>query len=286
MEPPATLDVGTKLKDRYRIDALLDRGDMGSVWRGQDEVLGRPVVVKIPHREHLDVPGFLERFEREVKRLVALQHSHIVPIYDAGRFEGTPYAVLAFLTGGNLARRVENRGLGEPKRLPAHDLRTWLADVAGALDFIHAQRVIHRDVKPANILFDGDGRAHVSDFGISKSLTGENSLTPSECMVGTPSYVPPEAIRLEVESSPPSGRFDQYSLATVVYEVVSGYLPFSSGSVATVLLRKAREKPASLGRIAPGTPASLVAAVDRALSIAPEDRYDSCGGFAAAARGW
>ena len=283
MGSKALVEPGVLLQERYRLVALLDAGNMGFVWRGQDESLSRPVAVKFPHAEHLATPGFRERFEREVRRLVQLEHSHIVPIYDAGRLEGVPYAVLAFLTGGNLEQRLAGRGAGAPRRLPAADLRAWLPDVAGALDFIHSQGVVHRDVKPANILFDSAGSAHMSDFGLSKALFGENSLTPSQAMVGSPSYVPPEAVRQDLDEMKPTGRYDQYSLATVVFEVLSGDLPFASGTPATVLMRKAREKPFSLGRVVPGLSVPLVAAVDRALSGDPAERFPSCSEFCAEA---
>ena len=285
-ETTGPLRPGMLLKERYRVDASLDSGAMGSIWRGEDVTLGRPVAIKVPHPEHLLLPGFRERFEREVRRLVSLGHPHIVPIYDAGRLEpsGVPYAVMAFLTGGNLEQRLSGKGTGTPPRLPPGDLAAWLLEIAKALDFIHAQGVIHRDVKPANILFDGAGTACVSDFGLSKALFGgEQSLTPSNTMVGSPAYVPPEAVRQDDDAEKPTGRYDQYSLATVVYEVVSGDLPFASGSPATVLLRKAREKPYSLGAVVPGLPPSLVAAVDRALSLEPADRFPTCAAFAAAA---
>lgn len=274
------------LKERYRVGEPIDGGAMGSISRGEDEVLGRPVAIKVPHEEHLLLPGFRERFEREVRRLVALSHPHIVPIYDAGRIEpsGVPYAVMAFLPGGNLEQRLATKGTGAPPRLPPADLAAWLPEVAKALDFIHGQGVIHRDVKPANILFDGADVAYVSDFGLSKALFGgERSLTPSNTMVGSPSYLAPEAVKHDEDGATPTGRYDQYGLATVVYEVISGGLPFPSGSPAAVLLRKAREAPYSLARVAPWASASLVVAVDRALSMEPADRFPSCAAFAAAA---
>jgi eukaryotic-like serine/threonine-protein kinase len=271
------------LKGRYIIEELKAEGAMGSVWRALDRDVDRPVAIKFPSSYCLDDRSFRERFAREIRRLVAFEHPNIVRIYDVGEHSRFPFAVLAFLEGGNLRDRVARRGAGDPRRLPADDLRSWLPAVAGALDFIHARGVIHRDVKPENILFDIADNAYLADFGLSKARGLEISLTPDAQLVGTVNYMAPEAILEDAAAA----AFDQYSLATVVAEMLTGALPFSGAHIATVLRRRVDEDAPTIRELCPSAAFSLPLsrAVARALSRKPADRFASCREFAQAAVG-
>jgi serine/threonine protein kinase len=156
---------------RYRVAALLGEGGMGSVFRAHDAHLNAEVVIKVPKPGLLADPNFAPRFGREVRSLVRLAHAHVVRILDVGEHEGLPFAVMQFLAGGSLRQRLEgSSGAGTAAALA--DLASWLPDVANALDYIHSQGYVHRDVKPDNILFDGIGHVCLGDFGIAKALAG------------------------------------------------------------------------------------------------------------------
>ena len=272
--------VGDVLKGRYVVEEEVAHGAMGSIWRALDRDLERPVAVKVPSSECLGDAEFRERFHREVQRLIRLEHPHIVRLYDVGEHARYPFAVVAFLEGGTLADRVARRGTGTPRRLPTSDLTTWLRPVADALDFIHVRGVVHRDVKPANVLFDATGNPYLADFGLAKARGQEQSLTPAEHTVGTAAYLAPECV-LEDRLSP---AFDQYSLATTVFEVVTGVLPFSGGDLGTMLQRRLKEDAPRADAVAPDArlATGLVGAVARGLAREPSQRHRSCGDFARA----
>ena len=195
--PGADSLVGRLLEGRYRVARLLGSGGMGSVHLATDEKMDRRVVVKIPHALFLDEPGFRERFVKEIRALTQLEHPHVVKALDAGTVDGVPFAILQFLGGGSLADRIAGRG----GRLTLAEVCKWLPAVAGALDFIHRQGIVHRDVKPGNVLFDREGHVFLADFGIAKALRGsETGLTQTGMMPGSPDYMAPEA-----SSGPPLG---------------------------------------------------------------------------------
>ena len=267
------------LKGRYELEVRLASGSMGSVWRARDLELDRLVAIKVPALESLRHPTFRERFRREVKRMIAFEHPHIVRLYDMGEEERVPFAVLAYMEGGNLGDRVKRLGRGSPAHLSASDVAAWLAPLAEALDFIHARGVVHRDMKPENVLFDAAHHVYLADFGISKAQGLERSLTPDHFLVGTVRYIAPEAIAEDTLT----GAFDQYSLATVVFEVLTGATPFGGG-MATILRRKMLEEAPHLAAITPGAPLppAMDAAITRALSRSPAARFPTCGAFVAA----
>src|SRR5262249_51841221 len=169
-----------------------------------------PMAHDLAEKDH----DFRERFGREIRSLVTLSHPHIVKIFDVGEFRGFPFVVMPYLAGGSLKDRMASGPAGKLEPMPLLSLGDWLLEVAKALDFIHSQHYIHRDVKPANILFDRHGNGFLGDFGIIKALTSEtadwkgNSLTAPGFLVGTPNYVAPEVVM----GRPFDGRVDQYSL--------------------------------------------------------------------------
>ncbi len=270
---------GSVLCGRYVLVEPAAAGGMCTVWRATDGPGGPAVAVKVPLPGQLDVEDFRERFEREGKRLRELVHPGVCRILDAGRLADHPFLVMAWLGGGSLAERRTRLGRGAPPRLPCADVARWLVPVAEALDFIHARGASHRDVKPENVLFDERERPHLVDFGLSKVRAGEKTLTSSGRLVGSPAYVPPEAV-LGATGAATAPTYDQYSLATVVYEVLAGSLPFPSGSIMAVLLLKTKEDPFRVDAIEPTVPRKAADAVARALARDPEARFPSCAAFA------
>jgi len=274
----------------YRVVGRLDAGGMGVVYRAWDHVADRYVVVKVPRRALAADPAGAARFEREMEVARRCVHPHLVPVIDCGVHAGLPYAVMPYLAGGSLARRRPKRA-GTPVAAPSASLRDWLAPVADALDRLHADGVVHRDVKPENILFDGGGSACLGDFGIAtfrRQAEAEMEhapgavaagLTAAGFLPGTPDYVAPEW----VAGHGADGRADQYALAVVVYELLTGRKPVVGDTPAVTLAGHLTQMPPPLATLRPELPASLAAAVDRALAKTPADRFASCGAFAALA---
>jgi formylglycine-generating enzyme required for sulfatase activity len=263
---------GELLEGRYRVVREIGRGGMGSVWLADDEKVRRSVVVKVPDLAFLEQPGFRERFFVETRSLTELDHPHIVKVYDTGSFDGVPFLVLQYLSGGSLKERVE-RSHG---RMEAHELLGWLRPVAEALDFIHRRRVIHRDVKPGNILFDEARNSYLADFGIAKALGQEDpGITRTGMSPGSPAYVAPEA----ATPSSIGPAYDQYSLAVVVYQLLTGTLPHSGETPLEIYLRKTRDAPRPLSELVPQLSPDVAATVMRALSIDPAQRFRSCVAF-------
>ena len=268
---------GQRLLGHYLVGRKLAEGGMGAVYLAEDtDLVGKSVVVKVPHTQFLAEPGFRERFRFEMHGLMALEHPHVVRILAQGEHDGVPFFVLQHLRGNSLSSKLK----GAPgKRLPAREVASWLPDVARALDFVHGKGVVHRDVKPGNILFDEHGHVFLSDFGIAKALSSEEtSYTPTGFAPGSPAYMAPE----QAMGAKPSGAADQYALATVVYEVVGGRPTHSGETPLAVLMRKQSENPPSLADVAPEVPAAASAAVMRALSRDPAARFPTCTAFAEA----
>jgi hypothetical protein len=267
---------GQTLLGQYRVERRLAEGGMGSVYLAEDENLGRRVVVKVPHTRFLGDAGFRARFRREIEELVRLEHPHVVRILARGEQDGIPFFVLQFLGGGSLEDRLA-RGAESPAQALA-----WLGTIADTLDFLHGRGVIHRDVKPANILFDESGHVFLSDFGVVKALGTDDGadLTAVGTGVGSPLYMAPEQ-GMGHGVTPAS---DQYALASALYEALAGAPPFGRGSVVEILVRKGREDAAPLRRTLPDLPEACEAAVARALAREPLQRFATCAEFAAAFR--
>jgi formylglycine-generating enzyme required for sulfatase activity/serine/threonine protein kinase len=281
---------GRVIAGRYRVISQLAAGGMGVTYRAWDLRAGCPVVIKMPKVPKDDIDGtkgqqLANRFVQEIKAMQALAHEHIVPITDSGDDAGVPYVAMRFLPGGSLADHRRKRKSGGFKPAPAGLLHFWLMGIAEALDFIHSRGVVHRDVKPANVFFDGFRRGFLGDFGIAKvvdesaGLAKGETLTGTQFAVGTPEYMAPELL---IPRAKPDGRADQYALAISVYEMLAGKRPFT-GESAHIVVEHATLPVPPLDRKPLRLPASLAVAVERALSKKPDERFESCGAFARAA---
>ena len=282
--------LGKTLAGRYRVVATIGAGGMGIVYRAWDRIDDRYVVVKRP-RPELIIQNriFLSRFHEELTALTKLRHPAIVPIIDigaessdSGRTASMPYAVMPYMAGGSLKQRLPQRN-GKASPDTAINLRHWLPAIANALDCVHSEHFVHRDIKPDNIVFDGHNAAFLGDFGIVKTvLSASDKATQEElstgCVIGTPHYMAPELVR----EATPDGRADQYALAVMVYEVLAGRKPFDGTTVVAILHAHANSVAPALASLRPDLPASLCDAVGRGMSKGPTHRFSSCDAFAQA----
>jgi serine/threonine protein kinase len=277
--------VGTKIAEgRYKILGRIGQGSMGRVYLASDCHLQIDVVVKFPLAadEVTAGPAFLDRFAREVRSLIHLSHPHIVKVFDVGEHEGHPFVVMEFLAGGSLKDRLASGPGGEWAAMPVRSLVEWLPEVAKALDFVHSQKHIHRDVKPANILFDRHGNAFLGDFGIIKGFVADesdcqgNALTMPGFLVGTPNYVVPEIVM----GRHFEGRADQYSLAMTVHEVLSGNNCMEGPTPSATVVNQTMVVPPDLHELMPGVPARLSDAILKGLAKNPADRFENCASLA------
>jgi serine/threonine-protein kinase len=274
--------------DRYQVTAKLGHGGMGFVYRARDRHLDCDVVIKVPRAAMLEDPEFAGRFSREIRSLVRLVHPHIVKVFDFGQHEGFPFAVLQYLSGGSLRDRTRTDPNGKPLPLDPAELHDWLEDIAGALDFIHGQSYIHRDVKPDNILFDAHGHVYLSDFGVAKALSknegsgvrgpepARTALTGTGIVLGTPQYMAPELVM----GGAYDGRVDQYGLGVMLYELLGGRYPFDGPTAMAVFVKQSTEAAPSLKALVPSIPKQVASAIQRAMGKDPDERYPSCTAFA------
>jgi tRNA A-37 threonylcarbamoyl transferase component Bud32 len=260
--------VGTQ----YLVDAEIGRGGMAVVYRATDLRLNRRVAIKVLPPELAFNADVRERFLREAQTAAQLSHSGIVPIYTVDEREGIVYFVMALVDGESLAERLSR----EP-RLPIAEARRILAAVAEALAYAHEQGVVHRDVKPDNIMLERtSGRPLVTDFGIARAAQGDTRLTVTGVAIGTPAYMSPEQALGERELD---GRSDIYSLGVIGYQLLAGETPFKASNTPAMLVKHVSETPRPLATLRPDTPAALAHAIARALVKKPEDRWPNAAAF-------
>jgi eukaryotic-like serine/threonine-protein kinase len=257
--------IGTLLNGRFRLDEQIGAGGMSTVYAAYDTTLERWVAIKLMHRDISSDPDQLERFRREARAVARLNHPHVVTVIDFGEDDGAPYIVLEFVEGETLKQRIKRMG-----RLPVVEAVAYAIEIGRALDAAHAERLVHRDVKPQNVLIDQEGRAKVTDFGIARSLE-VHGLTATGRVLGTTDYVSPEqALGHEV-----TVQSDVYSLGVVLYEMLAGEVPFKAESQVAVAMKHVQEPIPDVQRARPDVSSALAAIVDRATAKELQNRYAS-----------
>lgn len=271
------LGPGVKLSDRYRLDERVATGGMGEVWRATDTLLGRTVAVKVLLPALLTDPAFTARFRAEARIMAALHHPGIVDVYDCGD-DAPPggghalYLVMEYVTGESLSQRLATVG-----QLSVAETMSIVAQAAEALQVAHTSRIVHRDVKPGNLLVRPDGTVMLVDFGVARSAAA-TGLTTANAVVGTALYMAPE----QAQSRPVSAATDIYALGAVAYHCLTGRPPFTGDNPLHVAVKHVQEEPPPLPAEIPPAVAALVG---RALAKEPSGRYPTAAAFAAAARG-
>ena len=269
-ETPLPARLGRALGDHYTIEGEIGRGGMGVVYRARDERLQRRVAIKVLPPELAFQKDIRQRFTREAQTAARLSHPHIVPIHTVGEGEGLVFFIMGYVDGESLNQRLKRRG-----PLPAEEARRIIKETADALSAAHAVSIIHRDIKPDNILLEGTrGRVMVTDFGIAKALSSSSgaTLTGAGVAIGTPSYMSPEQAAGESEID---GRSDLYSLGIVSYQILTGDLPFTAPTVAGILMKQITEPAPLVTDSRPDLPDDLALAVSRCLEKDPENRWPS-----------
>ena len=255
--------VGMQLSGRYRLDAQIGSGGMSTVYRAFDANLERRVAIKLLHREIAGDSDQLERFRREARAVAQLSHPHIVGVIDAGEDEGRPYIVFEYVEGQTLKERIRQLG-----RLPVDESVAYAIEISRALGCAHAHAIVHRDVKPQNVLIDDEGSAKVTDFGIARSLR-DDGLTADGRVLGTTDYVSPEqALGHDV-----NGQSDIYSLGVVLYEMLTGDVPFHGENQISVAMKHVREDLPDIQRIRPEVSATLASVLDHMTEKDVAHRY-------------
>ncbi len=268
--------LGTLLAGRYRLEAEIGRGGMSSVYRAFDTVLERPVAIKLMHREIAADSDQLERFRREARAVAQLNNAHIVTVIDAGEEPssaeerqpgepevGTPYIVLEYVEGETLKQLIRREGPLEIAQAIAYAI-----EIARALGAAHERLIVHRDVKPQNVLIGSEGSAKITDFGIARTLT-EEGLTMDGRVLGTTDYVSPE----QALGQPVTGQSDLYSLGVVLYEMLTGVVPFTAQTPVAVAMRHVRERVPDVQSRRPEVSAATAAVVERATAVDLAERY-------------
>lgn len=257
---------------RYEVTGEIGRGGLAIVYRAKDTVLGRTIALKLLMNQNEEKnERFLRRFQREAKTLAQLSHPSIVKVLDYGDFEGQPYLVMEYISGGTLSARM-----GKP--MPYTEAATLLAPIARALQHAHQHKVVHRDVKPGNILFNESGQGMLSDFGIVKLTDSDESqsLTGTGSIVGTPSYMAPE----QIQGKPIDGRADVYALGIVLFELVSGRKPYIANTPLEVTMKHLTEPVPHARQIVRDVPPEVEQVLLKAMAKKPEARYQDMGVFA------
>src|ERR671919_1124758 len=223
--------IGTLISERYRLEEKIGSGGMSSVYRAFDPTLERWVAIKLMHRDISNDPDQLERFRREARAVAQLNHPHVVTVIDAGEDDGNPFIVFEYVEGETLKDRIRRLG-----RLPVAEAVAYAVEIARALAAAHQRSIVHRDVKPQNVLIDPEGSAKVTDFGIARTLE-EEGLTADGRVLGTTDYVSPE----QALGHAVTGQSDLYSLGIVLFEMLTGDVPFRGENQVAVAMKHVRE---------------------------------------------
>lgn len=266
-------DMTGKTLGKYRLTGRLGRGGMAEVYRAYQPSLEREVAVKVMHGYLAEDEGFVGRFKREARAVATLRHPHIVQVYDFDVEDDTYYMVMEYIGGETLKARLKRLN-AEGKRMPLEGVAHIFCALCDALDYAHAQGRVHRDIKPANVMFDGQ-RLVLTDFGIA-SIVGGTRYTASGAMVGTPAYMAPEQGRGE----PGDVRSDVYSLGVILYEIVTGQVPYDADTPLAIVLKHLNEPLPLPRRVNADVPPAVERVILKALAKSPDDRYRSAGALA------
>jgi eukaryotic-like serine/threonine-protein kinase len=263
----ATPRKGTLIDERYRVDRKIGSGGMADVWLAEDTELDREVAIKILHDRFAQDTEFVQRFQREAQSAAGLQHPNVVGVFDRGEFRDTYFIAMEYVDGPSLKDLVKG-GMG------SKDAIDFTRQILKAARFAHRKGIIHRDLKPQNVLIDDEGRARVADFGIARG--GENSdITATGSVMGTAQYLSPE----QAQGKPTTPRSDIYSIGVILYEALTGRVPFEGDSAVAVALKQVSETPRRPSAIKPDVPPALDAVVMRALAKDPEARFTDADAF-------
>ncbi|HEX5450639.1 MAG TPA: protein kinase [Gaiellaceae bacterium] len=264
--------VGEVLVDRYEVEELVGAGGMSSVYRAHDRLLERKVALKVMHQHYVDDPEYVERFRREARSVASISHPNVVTVIDRGEWEGRQFIVFEYVDGENLKQLIERRGPA-----PVAMALELAIQIGQALSFAHQQGLVHRDVKPQNVLLNGDGRAKVTDFGIARSLDVQQGTTQTGTVLGTSDYIAPE----QAQGQHVDEQTDVYSLGVVIFELLTASVPFPGTSFVAVAMRHINEPPPRLRDARPDVPLRVEAAVQRAMAKSPADRFPTMAAFCA-----
>ena len=260
---------GSVVDGRYRVLRRLGSGGMADVWLAEDTHLQRQVALKVLHRRFAQDREFVERFRREAESAAGLQHPNIVSVFDRGEFEGTYYIAMQYVDGPTLKQLID-RGL-TPEQAVA-----LIRQVLEAARFAHRNGIVHRDLKPQNVIVDGEGKAVVTDFGIARA--GVSEITQTGSVMGTPHYLSPE----QAQGFDVTAVSDLYSIGVILYEALTGRVPFEADSAVAVAMKQVSQTPQRPSSINPRVSPALDAVVMRALEKDPGERFQSADAFIAA----
>jgi len=265
--PTSSQMIGTVLSGRYKLEAKLGSGGMSTVYLAQDATLDRAVAVKVMHREMSEQEDQLERFRQEARAVAKLSHPNVVAVIDAGEDGGHPYIVFEYVEGETLKQRIARLG-----PLDTQEALAYAIEIARGLTVAHARNMVHRDIKPQNVLIDSEGRAKLTDFGISRQLE-QDGMTATGRVLGTTDYVAPEqAMGRAVDP-----RSDLYSLGVVLYEMLTGQVPFQAESQVGVAMKHVNEELPDVQQRRPEVSAAAALVVERATTKDPAQRYQEVG---------
>lgn len=263
--------VGELIAGRYELEELVGSGGMSSVYRAHDRLLERTVALKMLHEQFTRNDDYVERFRREARAVAQLTHPNIVTVIDRGEQDGRQFIVFEYVDGMNLKELVDQEG-----RLSPREAIELALQVARGLAFAHDQGLVHRDVKPQNVLLDADGRAKVTDFGIAHAVDVDG-MTITGTIMGTSNYIAPEQARGQAVDE----QTDVYSLGCVLYELLAGEVPFDGDSFVAVAMRHVNDPVPSVRDVRPDVPPHLDWAIQRAMAKDHDDRFESMADFAA-----
>ncbi|MCW2964971.1 MAG: serine/threonine protein kinase [Actinomycetia bacterium] len=262
--------VGEVLSDRYEVEELVGTGGMSSVFRAHDRLLDRKVALKVLHQQFTDDADYVERFRREARAVAALSHPNIVTVIDRGEHGNRQFIVFEYIDGENLKALIQRRGPA-----PVITALELALQIARGLSFAHQRGLVHRDVKPQNVLLNGDGQAKVTDFGIARSLDVQHGMTQTGTVLGTSDYIAPE----QAQGQRVDEHTDVYSLGVVLYEMLTNEVPFPGENFVAVAMRHINEAPPPVRDKRPDVSPRLEAAVQRAMAKRPEDRFQTMTDF-------